>query len=175
VNARPMSRLRRALASGLGLAVASLCLTSCFSGLDLSKDARVQILNPGVTVHIDEVKLPFVMRWSTSIPSSSHLRYAVFFDSNPMGPGQTFRALVGQDDPCKFQPGCPDASWLAQHQIQVTSTSHVDVTDVALLPGEVPGGDGTSIHTATLILLGPGDVRDGESSWTVEFRIDRGL
>jgi hypothetical protein len=161
----------RVLGTALGMAGLAVVLTSCFSGLEFRQNNSVKILYPPASSSIPMVNAPFVMRWSSTIPRSSGIRYAVFFDSDPMGPGSTFRSLLAPADPCRFQPGCPGPSWLSQHQIYVTTSTHIDVSEVALLPGEIPGGSGTSIHEATIILLGPHDVRDGEASWLVEFRL----
>jgi hypothetical protein len=164
-------RKARRVGATVGMAGLAVMLTSCFSGLQFRQSTSVRILYPPESSSIPLVSAPFVMRWSSTIPRSSGLRYAVFFDSDPMGPGSTFRALLAPADPCRFQPGCPGPSWFSQHQIYVTKSTHIDVSDVALLPGELPGGVGTSIHEATIVLLGPHDVREGESSWFVEFRI----
>jgi hypothetical protein len=108
---------------------------------------------------------PFTVRWTTS--SAVAPSFAVFVDQAPIPSGHDLRDLA--DTACKLRAGCPDAVFLANHGVYITASDHVDITSLVPLGG-VGGRAAHPVHSATLVALDGSQRRQGEASWTVEFR-----
>jgi hypothetical protein len=149
----------RAIVIALG---AALAVGSC-AGAPRSfvTDDRVHIESPPP---LTTGEMPFTVRWTTQEAAAS---YAVFIDRSPIGPGRSLRELA--DDQCRHLRGCPDPAYLAARGVYVTRSTSVAVP---VLPprGGVAGRADRPVHTATVVVLGAGGRRQGDSSWTVEFR-----
>jgi len=134
-------------------------------GLAFRADKRVTIVAPRdqQTVH-----LPFQLTWTSQIPSSSSIEYAVFVDSHPMGPDQTIEDWIPSTDSCHHTPGCPNRQWLEQRFVFITTQHHVDLS---LLPTLSTGGkDAQSTHNVTIVLLDKKTGRRlGESAFLTTF------
>jgi hypothetical protein len=144
-------------------AVALLSMTAC-SGAPLAfvADQRLRITSPAP---LSTVTTPFSVSWSGSLPGGTS--YAVFVDRTPIAPGHALRDLA--DEQCKQQSGCPDPTYLAGLGVYVTSSNHVEVTELADLGG-TGGRASDPTHTLTLVEVGSDGRRRAEAAWTVEFR-----
>lgn len=140
-------------------------LSGCaVSGLSFKQDYRVDILNPGEN---DEVTLPFEVDWTVE-DFGGH--FAVFFDRSPMGPGKSLLSLVPDDDPCRIEPTCPDAQWLAERDVYVTDRTELLVEVVA---DQRDSDRSKDRHEMTIVLLDPTGRRVGESAFIKEFVVER--
>ena len=156
------SSLTRRLVGGVAL---SLLLGGCAtSGLSFVQDDRVTITAPKANTTL---KLPFTLRWTSDDVSGT---FAVFFDRSPMRPEQTLRDLVSDDDPCNTTTECPDAQWLADRQIYVTSGPTLRVET---LPDRRDSARGKDRHDVTIVILDDRGRRAGESAFTREFIVER--
>jgi hypothetical protein len=89
--------------------------------------------------------------------------FGVFVDRQPMRPGQSLR--VFGDDACKRTRGCPDAHYLAQRRVYVTTEEGLSLD---ALPSHLDRYSGTA-HEITVVLLDADGRRIGEAAYTVEF------
>lgn len=167
-------RLRPPLArtlAVLGLALASAnCRTS---GLAFERSDRLEVVAPrdsGV------VTLPLQIRWRAVAgfergkPETGRgYYYAVFLDRSPVAPGESILRAVG-DETCRRQGfACATPEFFAQNFVYVTERTSVTV------PG-VPVGLNTHHkenvnHQLSVVLMGPGDRRVGETVGLVHFHV----
>jgi hypothetical protein len=95
--------------------------------------------------------------------------FAVFVDRAPMPVGKDLRWLARKDAGCARDPRCPDAAYLADRGIFVTTETAVTLET---LPS-APQGVGDEQHYVNVVLLdGKGD-RIGESAWYRPFKSKR--
>ena len=148
----------------LGVAVALLggCAAS---GLSFRQDDRISIVTPG---DHDRVELPLTIEWR----AEGYEGYvAVFVDGTPMRPGRGLLSLVPEDDACHERAVCPDAAWLADHEVFVTRSSSIVIDR---LPDRRGNKRGTDRHQLTIVLLDDDGTRRGESAFVREFIVERG-
>jgi hypothetical protein len=94
-------------------------------------------------------------------------------DIDPQPPGESLD-YFGRDDPtCQNSPSCPDAKYLRQRGVHVTSESGMTFSNLPIAPDVDLEAGQSDIHFATLILLDPEGIRVGESAWQITFEIDR--
>jgi hypothetical protein len=167
-----------------GLLAAPLMLAACArpDHLSFTADRRIHITAPAAN---SAVSVPFTVRWSvrdfqritpklgtdtSRRPVSTHAGYfAVFVDSNPMGPGQSFDALLHDDPECASSPTCPDLNYLNQRLgVLVTSGTSVTIDSVS---GTGVGGAGSNTHGVTVVMVDSRGRRIGDSSWYVSFTV----
>ena len=140
-------------------------LTGCaIHGLSFIQDDRLTIVHPHENA---EISLPMTLEWTTRDYEGY---YAVFFDRAPMRPGQSLRSLVPEDDPCRAQPACPTAQWLADRHIYVTDRPSLQVD---VLPNRRENRRSKNRHEVVIVLLDASGRRIGESAFTHEFIVDR--
>jgi hypothetical protein len=154
-----------------GLVIAAvLVLPACgVSDLAFDQDQRIEITSPGDR---DEVSLPVEVRWRAKGLRTSRTAgpfYAVFVDQEPMRPGQSIETLA--DDDCRRQPNCPDLTYLRDRYVFVTEQPRVELTTLPR-PSSSTRTGAAEAHEATIVLLDREGRRIGESSWTVEFRVE---
>lgn len=148
------------------LLAASLLVGGC-GGVrtGLSADERVEIVSP---VPLEAVASPFDLRW-TARDLPGNLRFAVLVDRTPIRPGTSLAAAF--TDECEGIPDCPDDAFLAQRDVYVTDDPTVAIERLPAIGG-VDGAPARPVHRATIILVDDEGTRQGEASWTVEFRAD---
>lgn len=165
----------RALLRGTS-ALALLASTACLpQDLAFRVDERVMIIEPR---NREIVSLPVTVRWEVEnfevvqqpeAPRDGAGYFAVFVDQSPMPPGKTVAWLVKDDRSCDPSDGCPDAEYLRERGVYLS-------TDTQVLVEELPQRrDGRrERHTATVVLLDGAGRRIGESVFFVDFEVDRG-
>lgn len=152
---------RRAVATALATLLVSGCAVQ---GLSFVQDTRVQVIAPRPN---ETVRLPFAVRWSAADVDGS---FAVFFSRSPIRPGQTLRSLVPENDPCRREPRCPDAAWLADRDVYIVDGTSLRVER---LPDRRNTNRASDRHDVTIVLLDSEGRRVGESAFTREFIVHR--
>jgi hypothetical protein len=153
--------------------VACVALSSCgLSGLEFSTPSAIKLARPA---NLATVTLPFTLTWTSTEPASgtdSGGEYAVFVDTTPMPPGKTVRYFARGDPSCEQTPGCPNASYLRNKNVYLTEQPRLVITGLA---DTRPTGrkSENDEHQITVILLGTGGRRVGESSYTVTVFVNR--
>jgi hypothetical protein len=154
------------------LGVLSLTLSSCaFHGLNFRQDHRVGIVSPS---SLGTVTAPLTVRWTVKDFSfgpntieGGNNYFAVLLDHQPMPPGGSLRDLA--DTGCKETPGCPDVTWLEQHNMYLSSSTSVTIDTIPRdLPESTPAGTKES-HEIVIVLMNGKNHRIGESAWYVDF------
>ncbi|HUC04563.1 MAG TPA: hypothetical protein VL961_04140 [Acidimicrobiales bacterium] len=167
---------RRRPAAALALGALTLLCTSCglfrTTGLDLTTDNRLTFVSPPARAL---VHTPLTVRWHMSdfAPGGRGGAgpggyFALFVDQAPIRPGQSMKAVAAGDAYCLHTPGCPDRTYLAQHQIYTTTSTSVTLPSVANLPAD---NDAVQLHTFVVVLMDPSGHRIGESAWELDLRL----
>lgn len=138
------------------LLLTGACATT---GLGFRIDDRVDIVAPAER---EDVTLPVTVRWEADDVEGT---FGVFVDRSPQPPGKSLSWF--SDDECDAQPGCPDATYLAQRDIFTTTEQSFTVERVA----ETTDDKRCHMHEVTIVLLDAEGRRKGESAWSVEFRV----
>lgn len=144
------------------LVVASLLLGACGDSVAFVRDDRITIELPTALQH---VQAPFEIRWSDD--GEKPAAYAVFVDRDPIGPGDSLKALA--EEACDGRPGCDTPAFFSSRRIHVTTEPRVEVATLTPLGG-TGGRSKHRVHQATIVLLDDDGRRTGEASWSVEFR-----
>ena len=95
--------------------------------------------------------------------------FVVFVDHAPMPVGKDLVWLGRNDTGCRRDPRCPDAKYLADRGIFLTTATSVSVDT---LPS-VGDGVGDEQHYVNVVLVDGTGHRIGESAWYVPFRSKR--
>ncbi len=154
-------------------------LAGCtFTNIDLEQDDRLEIVAPDYNAN---VKLPFTIRWNVNDftitppngdPSDDAGYFALFFDRAPVAPGQKLESIAADDEACVQSPKCPGEKYLNQRHIYTTTETSLNIKSLPdIRPSERPETDDR--HGLTIILLNGANERIGESSFYVEFIVDR--
>ena len=153
-----------------------LTVAGCaFSHLDFVQDRRVSIISPQ---NRSSVHLPVTVRWSVhdfdvTGPGTEDTGAAGYFllliDTTPQPPGQPLRWLAHGDRLCLATRSCPDAAWLARHQIYTTTNTSFTIHTLAPRASSDLGGPNR--HEVTIVLLDPRGRRIGETAFTVAFQL----
>lgn len=166
---------------GAGLPVLAICvllllLTGCqVSALQFRNDDRLHFTSPHSRAL---VKAPFTVSWSMKDFTATGLdgftgshsgAYAVFVDRAPMPVGRNLKWLARNDAGCKRDPRCPDAAYLSDRGVYVTT--HTSIT-LDQLPA-APDGVGDEQHYVNVILIDGTGHRIGESAWYLPFHSKR--
>ena len=152
-------------------ALLAFLLAACsVTNVSLVNDHRLVFLTPASRAHLH---LPVTLRWSMSgqgarptTTAGSGTYFAVFVDRPPVEPGQTLRAVAQDDLSCRRTPGCPDAAYFSARQIYTTSSESIVLDRVDDL---ADNRQQEQLHEATVVLMGPGGRRAGESAWYRDF------
>ncbi len=95
--------------------------------------------------------------------------FAVFVDRAPMPVGKDLKWLARSDSGCKRDPRCPDAAYLKDRGVIVTTDSTVTLD---ILP-RVGDGVGDEQHFVNVVLVDGTGSRIGESAWYRPFQSKR--
>jgi hypothetical protein len=131
-------------------------------GLVLERPTQLQHLRP---VAFSSTSAPTRVSWTGDALHAGQ-RYLVMIDQLPMPPGSTIRSLT--DDVCRSTPGCPDPTYLAQHQMYTTAGHSVKL-DALPLGGPLPVNDLAGLHVATIVIVDRAGRRVGEEFWSTSF------
>ena len=124
------------------------------------------------------VTVPFTVRWSMKdfeavgldgSTDSSRGAFAVFVDRAPMPVGKDLKWLARDDAGCKRDARCPDAQYLADRGVFVTTDTSVTLQT---LP-QLGAGVGDEQHYVNVVLLDGAGHRIGESAWYRPFTSKR--
>jgi hypothetical protein len=173
------SRPGRSNVVALVLAVVAVLAGGCtnFSQLQFHTDHLVKFTAPQSRV---KVALPVRFRWqvngfaiagprSHEPPSKDAGYFALFVDRAPVKPGQSLAAVAGDDPSCIVSAGCPDRSYLADHQVYTTTGSTFTLRDVDALDNR----DNWQLHEITIVLLDSQGRRIGEHAYYRDFKLKR--
>jgi hypothetical protein len=161
-----MARARGAVA--LLVAVVLACAACGVNGLQLERDTRVHIDSPRSQ---SKVTLPVSLSWHVTGDLGRAAHFAIFIDREPMPPGKDVHWLG--DTTCKRTPGCPDADYLSQRYIYLTTKTSLTLDAIPLT-----GHSGTKVlardfHEVTIVLLDNHDRRFDEAAYSVDFSVRR--
>lgn len=137
-------------------------------GLAFDNDHRLAFVTPKSRETVD---LPVTIRWRAPEIERDDVDgpfFAVFVDRDPVRPGQSLRAVA--DDVCKRTKGCPDAAYLRDRFVFVTSQEAVTLTALPLRSGTRTGGRQT--HEVVVILVDKQGKRIGETAFRREFVVE---
>jgi hypothetical protein len=159
------ARRRRSTAIALGLlAVAPACRSD---GLAFRQDRRVRIVAPR---NNSVVPLPAVLRWTAHRMRGE--RFVVLIDVSPMPPGQGLDYFARDDVSCRRADGCPDAQYLANLGVHVTTGTSFTI-DALRDTGTTTRTSAGDRHTATIALIDQAGVRRSEAAFQVDFIVER--
>jgi hypothetical protein len=171
-DSAPMARLRRVVALVGLAATAAACVPQ---GLALVQDKRVEVVAP---VARATVKVPVTIRWRVEgfritgrdgVAAEDAGYFGVFVDTTPVPPGKALSWVAHDDRRCRSTPGCPDATYLADHRTYAATTTSFTLP---VLP-DLNTYSGHELHEVTVVLLDGTGHRIGESAWYVDFYFDR--
>jgi hypothetical protein len=161
---------------GVALFLAVSGLTGCnASQLQFKNDDRLTFESPKSR---KLVTVPFTVSWSmqgfeaTGLDGSKEKTkgiYAVFVDKAPMPVGKDLKWLARDDSGCKRDAQCPNAQFLADRNIFVTTETSVTLQT---LPTQSEGV-GDEQHFVNVVLLDGTGHRIGESAWYRPFTSKR--
>jgi hypothetical protein len=167
---------------GAALAVAgALLLTGCgithLQDLSFRVDNRLHFTTPKARTKVHQ---PVRLAWTihdfriaapaSEPPSRDAGYFAIFVDRTPIEPGQTMRAVAGNDPSCKHDPNCPDTTYLQQHEVYTTTELSMTLPQI---PNVVGDREKVQHHTVTVVLMDTSGHRIGESAWQIDFRIPK--
>lgn len=166
---KPTSRV---IALLLALGATSACQ---FSQLQFTNDNRLTFTAPPAR---KLVKVPVTVSWSmkdfdlVGLDGSKDKgkgAFAVFVDAAPMPIGKDLKWVARKDSGCQRDPQCPNAQFLADRGIFVTTNTSVTLET---LP-EASTGIGDEQHYVNVVLLDGTGHRIGESAWYRPFTSKR--
>jgi hypothetical protein len=167
-----MSR-RAALALAVLVVAAS---GACRAGdLQFKNDHRLTFHTPAER---ERVRTPLTISWSMKdfavvgldgSRRSDRGLFAVFVDRAPMPIGKNLKSIAGEDEGCRRDPRCPDARYLADRGVYVTTKTSLTLD---VLP-QVVSGSGDEQHFVNIVLLDGTGHRIGESGWYRPFTFKR--
>jgi hypothetical protein len=162
-------RLLGALATLSAAVSAVLCGCADYSQLSFRQDKRLQVIAPADR---STVELPVTLRWQIrdfTVPEQGS--FALFVDRAPVPGGKALSHVARRDRGCRADAGCPDADYLAAHE--VFTTSDTEYTFENLPAPAHPDSRQPERHRVTIVLLDSTGHRIGESAWSVEFTVRR--
>lgn len=95
--------------------------------------------------------------------------FGVFVDRAPVPAGKPLQWIAHTDRICRARPGCPDTTYLADHDTYGTA-------DTSLLLETLPDQNayrGREHHEVAIVLLDGRGRRIGEAAWFVDFSYHR--
>jgi len=168
---------RRAAVAALAVTLLSGCAVADWHDLSFRTDDRLHFVTPK---NRSKVQQPVKVAWTvhgfrvaaagSEPPSRGAGYFVVFVDRTPVRPGQTLRAVAAGDPFCNRDPKCPDANYLEQHQIYVTTQTSMTLPQIANLVGD---RNTVQLHTITVVLMDTAGHRIGESAWELDLRIPK--
>lgn len=171
-----ITRARRAGRTGLAALALVGALAGCqVSALQFRNDERLTFTSPGSR---ELVEAPITISWrmegfdAVGLDGSSSERagaYVVFVDRAPMPVGKDLEWIARKDNGCKRDPRCPDATYLADRGIYVTTETTLTLD---VLP-DAGDGVGDEQHYVNVVLVDGTGTRIGESAWYRPFQTER--
>jgi hypothetical protein len=175
----PSRRLRVRRSTALRTTALALCVASTagcqLSQLQFTNDHRLSFESPQAR---HRVQIPVTVSWSMKDFEATGLdggrdshqgAFAVFVDRAPMPVGKDLKWLAKGDTGCKRDLRCPDAHYLADRGVYVTTSSNVKLET---LPAQ-SSGTGDEQHYVNVVLLDGTGHRIGESAWYRPFTSKR--
>jgi hypothetical protein len=173
---RPPASLRRiALVAALAFGGSGCGLTHLHD-LNFRVDDRLHFTGPSDRSAVHQ---PFTVSWTirdftiaargSASPSRDAGYFAVFVDRVPIKPEQTLKAVGQGDLTCEQNPKCPDATYLRDHHVFVTTQTHLRLKQIP----NVPGKEKLQMHSITVVLMDTAGHRIGESAWELDVRLPR--
>jgi hypothetical protein len=152
------ARSRTLLIAAVVLLVSMLagCRTS---GLEFGR-YQLRILSPEANTTVTGA---LRLTWTAGDLFQPGDSYAVFVDTQPIGPGRNVTDLL--PDACKVMPTCDKLSYYEQSNVWLTSKSSL-VLDY--LPDSSIAGRGKNYHTITVVILNHAQVRTGEEYASID-------
>ncbi|MCW2543817.1 MAG: hypothetical protein JWM40_1369 [Frankiales bacterium] len=170
------TRNRRRTAVRLLLLISLLAGSGCqISNLQFRNDNRLEFSAPKERAL---VKAPVTVSWRMSDFVTSGLdgssnegngAFAVFVDKAPMPVGKDLKWLARKDVGCKRDARCPDAAYLKDRGIYLTTSTSITIET---LPS-VGDGVGDEQHYVNVVLVDGTGHRIGESAWYRPFSSKR--
>lgn len=154
----PRARLTTALLTAV-LLLAALLAGCRTSGLEFGQ-YQLRILTPGES---SSVTLPLRITWTAGGLYRPGDSYAVFVDTQPIGPGRSVTDLL--PDACKVMPNCSRETYYAQANVWLTQKPSLVIR---YLPESSVAGRGREYHKITIVILNPAQVRTGEDFTTLD-------
>jgi hypothetical protein len=152
------ARLRTLLVAAVVLLVSALagCRTN---GLEFGR-YQLRILSPEAN---STVTAPLRLTWTAGNLFQPGDSYAVFVDTQPIGPGRNVTDLLPAE--CKVLPDCDKLSYYEQANVWLTNKPSLVLQ---YLPDSSIAGNGKEYHTITVVILNQAQVRIGEEYATVD-------
>ncbi len=160
-------------------AVLALCLLAAsgcqVSPLQFRNDHRLSFEAPEER---ERVQVPVTIRWSMEGFDAVGLdgstdpgkgAFAVFVDRAPMPVGRDLKWIARSDTGCARDSRCPDAQYLADRGVHVTTETSLTLE---VLP-RAADGVGDEQHYVNVVLLDGTGHRVGESAWYRPFTFKR--
>lgn len=161
----PSSRPARLALFGLSALLASGCALDASAFRDRS-NLTVASPAPHATVG-----LPVMVSW-TAADVDGVARYGVFVNQAPVPPGKPVGWVARNDEECRRRPSCPDASWLRDRGVYVTTSTMLELT---VVPAPQPGARQRSDDAVQVVVvpLDSDGYRIGASAGRQLFRVSR--
>ncbi len=96
--------------------------------------------------------------------------FGVLVDRPAQPPGKTLEWIVREDQLCRRDPTCPNDEFLASFGINSTTETSFTIEN---LVDPTPQDDRREFHEVIVVLLNGRGERIGESTFSVEFELDR--
>ena len=174
-------RVLTAIGRSVAMACSVIVLSGCaMQGLTFVQDNRVTISAPRDRA---KVKLPVTVAWTVEnfkVTGRDGRRgtdagyFGVYVDRAPQPPQRTQNWLLREDTQCLTTPGCPNETFLAEQNIHSTTETTFKVERLPAPPSE-DAQRRREFHEVTIVLLNGRGERIGESAFTIEFELDRGI
>lgn len=147
------------------LVVALVLLPGCADQPLFTVNKQVEFTAPA---ELSTVTLPLRVTWrGENLPPDAQ-RYALFVDRRPIAPGESLSELT--DDTCQQTPGCPDATYLENLGIFLTTDPEVELASLPVLGGLV-ARTRPVLHRVTVVLISAAGARVGEYAYDLQFRL----
>lgn len=164
---------------GVGLVGVLVVMMGCTLDVAFTQDRRLEIVAPEPR---STVEVPFRVEWRVrdfeirkkrGNGSTNEAGYfALFLDRRPIRPGQSLRAVAGEDEACLRAAGCPDEDYLNERNIFTTVKTEFAVETIPDRRSSDRQED-EDWHEVTIILVDPLGNRIGESAFSVDFVVER--
>lgn len=140
-----------------------LVLSGCNHPFAFRQDRRVHIVSPNNNATLGQ---PLTVTWTAKDTNGE--AFAVFVDHAPIAAGAGVRSIGRSDPQCRQDPSCPDAAYLAQRNVFVTTGNALELPR---LPDRRTHPGDKDQHDVTIVLVNQDAQRVGEAAYTVTFEI----
>ena len=171
----------RWLGRGVTVAAAVVVLAGCgltrLDEVNFRVDDRLEFVGPEAR---STVRAPLTVAWTmddfriaaegSEPPSDEAGYFAIFVDQTPVKPGHTLADVAEGDDLCEGKPGCPDKTYLADHDVYTTTGTSIEIPAIPDITGSE---EELQLHTITIVLMDSSGHRIGESAWQLDLRMPK--